>query len=62
MLNGHNSVLGVLIEKVLDIRRSFCGGELEPSLEAEADSVRLFRHSLFGGEEKKGKRGRDRKW
>ena len=42
----HKSILGVLIEKGLDLRRRFPCIKLEPPPTAEADSVSLFRHEF----------------
>lgn len=44
VINGHHSVLGVPLEELLDLARSFRGGESESPPEAEADSVGLFGH------------------
>jgi hypothetical protein len=49
MINGHDAVIGVLIEQRLDLIGRFADGELESATEAETDSVRLFRHDFERG-------------
>lgn len=44
VIDGHDVILRVLIEQVLDLRRCFRYGELEPSPEAETHSIGLFGH------------------
>lgn len=44
MIDGHEAILGVLVEQGLDILRRFRYGEAEAAPEAEAHSVGLFGH------------------
>lgn len=44
LIDRHDAILRVLIEKGLDGVRHLRYGDMEPPPEAEADSVSLFRH------------------
>lgn len=46
VIDGHDSVLGVLIEDLLDLPRRLRHRQPEPPPEAEAHSVRLFGHGF----------------
>lgn len=48
VIDGHEAIIGVLVEQGLDIRRRFRYGEAEAAPEAEAHSVGLFRHRGLG--------------
>lgn len=46
VIGGHDSVLRVLVEEVLDLLRRLRHGQPEPPPEAEAHSVGLFGHGF----------------
>lgn len=48
VIDGHEAILGVLVEQGLDILRRFRYGEAEAAPEAEAHSVGLFGHRGVG--------------
>lgn len=54
MIWVHDTILGILVKKLLDLVGGFAGGHLETPAEAEANSVGLLRH---GGKELEGEMG-----
>lgn len=44
VINGHESILRVLLKQVLDLLRGLRHGQVEPPPEAEAHSIGLFGH------------------